>query len=313
MSQYPTYTNVIRLNGDLWIPKNELFDSSYLIGFFNALNVTWPKFQDYKFIVHKLPPTAPLPEFPIYGPNVILIILSDQSGRTFEEEFKRKFFAILRTHLQTGGAVDNVLPFPLGDSSVFDNISPPVFATRKWEAGFIGNRNANRLDLYRSLTIWKFLPPWPINSFFIRRAYSRLLKLITSSEIRNFAPRERMYFTFTSGFAQGLPPDEYGRLLADTKIVVCPKGFIRAECYRIFEGMRMGCIVIADELPEQRWYTGSPIIIQKNWLGIHKTIRKLCENPDTMQEIHRNTLAWWETVCSPSAVAEFLTVEFEKL
>jgi len=35
------------------------------------------------------------------------------------------------------------------------------------------------------------------------------------------------YIKFTSGFKAGLSPQQYGSMLADSKIVLCPKGFDR--------------------------------------------------------------------------------------
>ena len=311
--KYPVFENVVSSDGKVWNRQNAMFDSNYYSSFFSELKRIWPAFDEYIFVVHSLAPLAPTPDFTIKGPNVILIITSDQSGRTFDRAFRRQFFAVIRTHLQTDGAVDNLLPFPLGDSIATENIVPPSFEKRTWDAGFIGCLNNNRIDLFRSMTPLKLLPPWPLKSAFTKKVYGRILHLFSSRRTHDFKQFDKLYFTFTSGFAKGLPPDEYGRLLADTKIVICPKGFIRAECYRIFEAMRLGSIIIADELPEQPWYIGSPIIIQKNWLKIHDTIRALQNAPDKMREIHHDTLTWWETVCSPQAVAHYMLGKFMEL
>ena len=314
---YPIFENVVTREGKVWMPEEgKAFDVAYCMGFFSELRKCWPEFKKYTFVVHLLSPRAPIPEFPIRGQKVILLLLAEESGlRALDKAFREQFFAVLRTHLQTGWTtkVANLLPFPLGDSLATEGRTPPSFNERKWLAGFIGNYNANRLDVYRSMTPLQHFPPWPFTTPLVKKGYSKLLKTLSSPGTRDFRPQEDVYFTFTSGFAKGIPLDEYGQLLADTKIAVCPKGFMRAECYRIFEAMRMGCVVIADELPEQRWYSGSPIIIQKNWLKVHDTIRQLHGDPERMLKIHHDMLAWWDEVCSPRAAARFLAGELDTL
>lgn len=52
----------------------------------------------------------------------------------------------------------------------------------------------------------------------------------------------------TPGFTQGLPHDEYTRLLARTKVVPCPSGPRTPDTFRLFEALEAGCVPVADTI-----------------------------------------------------------------
>lgn len=50
----------------------------------------------------------------------------------------------------------------------------------------------------------------------------------------------------TPGFTQGMPRDDYARLLAATKVVPCPSGPATPDSFRLYEALEAGCIPVAD-------------------------------------------------------------------
>jgi hypothetical protein len=54
------------------------------------------------------------------------------------------------------------------------------------------------------------------------------------------------FLMMTSGFWQGLPRDEYYRLLAESKFVACPSGACTPDTLRVFEALEAGAIPVAD-------------------------------------------------------------------
>lgn len=50
----------------------------------------------------------------------------------------------------------------------------------------------------------------------------------------------------SGGFAQGLSHDEYYRLMERSKIVLCPRGNISPDSFRLYEALEAGCIPIVE-------------------------------------------------------------------
>lgn len=62
----------------------------------------------------------------------------------------------------------------------------------------------------------------------------------------------------SDGFAQGLSHDEYYRLMERSKIVLCPRGNISPDSFRLYEALEAGCIPIVEN--------------HEFWLKMFKTI-----------------------------------------
>ncbi|MFU8894413.1 MAG: hypothetical protein ACNA8L_12385, partial [Luteolibacter sp.] len=111
------------------------------------------------------------------------------------------------------------------------------------------------------------------------------------------------YIRFTQGFSQGLAAIEYAAMLANTKIAVCPPGFVSHETIRHWEAMRLGCVIISGQLPPNRFYRGSPIIQISNWANAPAMIDELLADPSELQALHFAMARWWRDVASEEAVA----------
>jgi hypothetical protein len=114
------------------------------------------------------------------------------------------------------------------------------------------------------------------------------------------------YICITTGFSKGLNRTSYGAKLCDSKIALCPGGWQSSETFRHYEAMRAGCIVISDRLPDTRLYRNSPIIQLADWTYLDRTIENLLGDTARMVALQGDTLNWWKTVCSESAVAAFI-------
>jgi hypothetical protein len=270
-------------------------------------------YYEFKIVIYDHNMYKPLPDFPTHGKNVILIFLADERS-TVPNELSEKFFAIFKSYYPLENSTNNIIPFPIGYSNSADLTKFIPFDEREYETSFAGNFLANRLDFYRQFTLLRFLPPYPIMSEFWRKVYYKILtkaKIFRSREFFGRYGKSRIFWS--DGFAKGLPREEYARIISQTKIALCPKGFMSTECFRLMETMRLGSVMISDELPPSRWYKGSPIIVTTDWLHIDKVIENLVTNPAKMQEIHEKMLAWWRDVCSDEAVAVFLAQELLRL
>jgi len=111
---------------------------------------------------------------------------------------------------------------------------------------------------------------------------------------------------FNDKFKSGLTPFEYGEVLADSKIILCPKGFSSSECFRHYEAMRAGCIIISEKLPNNELYEKSPILQVAQWREGLKIAEDLINDPDRMQKLHEDALFWWRNNWSERATAGYI-------
>jgi hypothetical protein len=109
-------------------------------------------------------------------------------------------------------------------------------------------------------------------------------------------------------FRGGMPPSEFAGLLADTKIALCPRG-ISHESFRLYEAMRLGCVIIAArQMPT--WFTiGWPIIEVDDWTGIEALVDGLLADEARLEDLSQRTLAWWRDRCCPEAVGRYIADE----
>lgn len=307
-------SRVYGLDAKPWRPSPTDIYGDHLVKLLAELAEAWPsRFFEFDFVIYFHPVYAAIPEFSKRGNGVILIFLSDEEG-LIPQELSDQFFAILKTYWPKEDPLGNIISFPIGysNSAKYSRLVP--FQERGISASYAGNFFPNRWDFYRQFTALRFLPPWPVKRILARKIFWHLYKrsgLFHPGEMKGWIPQSRIYFS--GGFAQGLTREEYGEVIGQTKIALCPKGFISTECFRLFETMRLGCVIVADELPPTRWYKDSPIIVERNWLGIRRAVEDLLSDPARLIEIHQRTLVWWENVCSEEASAKYLAVELDRL
>lgn len=77
--------------------------------------------------------------------------------------------------------------------------------------------------------------------------------------------------------------------------------------------MKYGCIVVTEALPS-RWYLdGSPAIQINDWREFEEIMEKLIDNQELMQEIHQESLNWWQSKCSETVVGDYMARELNAL
>jgi len=270
-------------------------------------------YYEFRFVYYEHRLRIPLPKFEITGKDVILIMIGDEKS-SVPLELCDQFFAIIKTYYPLETNVRNIIAFPIGYSNSATLTSFIPFEERKYDATFAGNFLGNRLDFYRQFTWLRYLPPFQIGNKRLRTLYFKILVKLKIFRPRLFKDNFGKSICYWSGgFAKGLTREEYAEIISESKIALCPKGFISTECFRLMETMRLGCVIVSDELPPSRWYEHSPIVVTKDWLHIEDFVKDLLKDPKRLAEIHRDTLNWWETVCSDEATAKYLAEEILRL
>jgi len=235
-----------------------------------------------------------------------LVFFSDETGAD-PSNYADNYFAVFKAYIGTGAAAANVFPLQLGYVKEVPALRAKPINERPINVFFRGNLNFNRIGFYRSLSPLKYLLPRPRKKYGFYKSF--LMKLQT--DFSNYFPDS--IISFNQGFKQGYSPEKYGQVLADSRIVLCPKGYTSAECFRHFEAMRAGCVIVSEKLPETDFYRGSPIIQIGDWSEGLKVTKALLSDGARMASIQKETLAWWDSKCSEKATAVYIMEKLRSL
>ena len=127
--------------------------------------------------------------------------------------------------------------------------------------------------------------------------------LAAARELSTQRPNLSVDLGVTASFldSMAMSPESYSHALMDSKICLAPRG-TSAETFRIFEGMRYGCIVVSDRLPKRWFFAGAPIIEVDRWRDLESVAMPILEDPDRLTAWHERTLSWWRDRCAEPAV-----------
>lgn len=139
-----------------------------------------------------------------------VIITSDEENNFPIEKLKHKNIRILTTYPTF--KMENITWLPIG--------YPP-------QAKLIKKNNTKTID-------WSFAGQVNHES---RELMVENVKDIPNGELH-----------ISSGFAQGLGHKEYYELMEKSKIVLCPRGNISFDSFRLYEALEAGCIPIAEDI-----------------------------------------------------------------
>lgn len=195
----------------------------------------------------------------------------------------------------------NLFHYPLGCNSFVDENAYVPVVQRKVNVFFSGNLHSGRKKLYQQLTLLKILP------FFC------LIRIQTLFKFRFDQKFPNSYLRFSDGFSKGLPFEEYATYLSNTKILLSPPGISNLECFRHYEGLRAGCIVIAEKLPLKPQYAGSPIIEVGKWSSGFKVIQKLIRDPEMLERLSQASYQWYQNYLSPQATAKYISKSIKSI
>ena len=99
--------------------------------------------------------------------------------------------------------------------------------------------------------------------------------------------------------------NDYAQRLMDSKICLAPRGSV-PDTWRFFEGLKSGCAVITNPLPDEWYYRGAPVIQLDSWDELEETILPLLADEARLENMHALSLKYWEEVCGERALGQFL-------
>jgi hypothetical protein len=294
------------IRDSLGAPLDAQGETTFLIRVFRALQERMgADFNRYTFVVHR----RVFGEFagkPIKldrgGAGRVLIVIADEK-EVFPVEEYQDYEHVFRAYGNPDGSVCEA--FPVGYHNAAGSAVSVDFDQRQISVFFSGYLNRNRLDLYKQFRSMWWLPRRNLRNRYVKELARRAVERLTKE--RDFPgdiPGGRI--TFTEWFGKGLAPEEYAKTLANTKIALCPPGFVSHETIRHWEAMRLGCVVISAPLPANRFYKDSPIIQLKDWSELKPVLADLLADPARLRELHEATVNWWNARCSEGAVADYM-------
>lgn len=279
------------------------FESAFLEDYFSRLeSMLGPRSDDWQFDILHHNSTNGAPTLPEGGKDRVLLWFSDESSGSAAAAASR-YQHVFKSYALADEKLPNVHPFPIFGAAAVCRRPQTPWERRRISVFFSGNLNANRLDLFLRLrfpaldrlpTIWL--------GAFLNRALARACKTLALNKY-SLSPVGDAFVRFTDEFGSGMARNEYAGHLADSKIVLCPAGFISMETMRHFEAMSLGCVVLSCKLPESPFYSDSPILQLSSWLGIRKRICELLNDERQLGSSSSATLAWWDNHCSPTSAA----------
>jgi hypothetical protein len=270
--------------------------------FKNLTEIMQEEFSQYDFFVFSNHKSDKLPQSISYQSErkKVLLYFSDESGED-PSPYSDGYYSIFKAYIGTNAYAPNVFPLPIGYVKEVPQLPVKPIQERSYNVFYRGNLNSNRIDFYRNFSRFKYFLPSKPNRF---HGFYRKLLLNIQSDFSSYFPESIIFFN--NSFKGGFTPQQYGKILAESKIVLCPKGFDRTESFRHFEAMRAGCILISERLPNTEFYKGSPIIEIDNWKKGLSVVKDLLADIPKMEALQRETISWWENKCSERSTAEYM-------
>jgi hypothetical protein len=111
----------------------------------------------------------------------------------------------------------------------------------------------------------------------------------------------------TEGFQQSAnaDPAEYSRALMDARLALVPRGAV-TETHRFFQALKYGCVIVTETRPPGWFYEEAPAVRLRHWDELGDVLLPLLAQPERLEALHRQSLAWWDHVCSEEAVGRLM-------
>lgn len=182
----------------------------------------------------------------------------------------------------------DVLDIPLGVRA-YEDVPAVPFEERRYDVAFAGSLVNEARERNR---------PWASQKLRTRRAF-----VAEVERLKHDQPDLSVWLHLVPTYWDGASAmGSYTHALADTRIVLCPRGSW-LETYRYFEALRLGCVPVHEALPRRDYYDGAPGVRIRDWSRLGAVVEELLADPVRLHERHEESLRWYERWVSPPAVA----------
>lgn len=214
-------------------------------------------------------------ELPSYGSDIIAVLTAgDEKG--IPPEYKDKIACTFKHHLDAD-RISNVYHIPLPYVSGFNGTNHVPINDRQYDVFFVG-RNSKRADMFQALTQ-------------LQKKRRNLKFCVLDTGHR---------------FKGGWPIEKYAAAMSNSKIVLSPRGAVRAECIRFTEAVMCNCAIIACKHPDVTCFNSCPAEYIDTWDCLEATVDKLLSDKDRLQKISNQMQVSWEQHFSPEAEGRYI-------
>jgi hypothetical protein len=317
-------------------PRPERADTRYFGGVFAEMERT---LRDPEIDVYL---TWDTEQLPTYGDRVVAVVLGDEVGRI------PAYVGRVRAVFKCYGTRPVLGPGPLRAPRLTGLVSLAQCAVR-WLKWLPGSAAHARLRLSRRVRGWPASPAIatiplgtynqlelpmvpiaerPTDLFFagsvehrasLRHRLSpktraRREMLFAIERFRRRRPGLLLELRLTPGFeaSKARSAAAYSQGLMNAKVCLAPRG-TSLETFRVFEGLRYGCLVVADRLPGHWFYAGAPILQLDRWDELEAAVAPILDDPAALDEWHVRAMEWWRERCSEAAVGRFVAARLNAL
>ena len=93
----------------------------------------------------------------------------------------------------------------------------------------------------------------------------------------------------------------YSQKMMNSRICLAPRGSM-AETFRLYEGLRAGCLVITNRLPDEPFLHGAPVIQIDHWKELPGLLKKYARDIDALEDYRHAALDWWKNHCHEQVI-----------
>lgn len=268
----------------------------YDLQLFNTLKRKLKGFNDYLFVIYgNNSNELPLSRH-IQHDKKVLIWRSNENKLNRVDELKKQYKHIFTNYYWD---TPHSTSIQLGYHTETANQTIIPIKERLFNTSFTGCLNRNRIGLASHLLDMK--REWiAIGMLFKKKLTLKIINSLLKHKYNND------FYQFNDGFNNGLGADDYHFILKNTKIALCPKGWVNAETFRLYEAMKWGCVIISEELPDRSYYKDIPIIQVKDWKEGLKISNELINDKTKLEEMSKKTLQYYKDNLSPQATANLI-------
>jgi len=285
---------------------NNIGEEKELVGFelevFNILKKKLPNFKDYLFVVYgNNGNDLPLSRY-IQHDKKVLIWRSNENKLNRVDELKKDYKHIFTNYYWDEA---NSTSLQLGYHTQTKNKTIIPIKERLFNISFTGCLNRNRIQLASTLT--NISTKWiGLGLLFCKTFTLKILNNLVKWKYNND------YYQFNDGFNNGLNEEDYNFILKNTKIALCPKGWVNTETFRLYESMKWGCVVISEELPDRSYYKGIPIIKVKDWNEGIEIANRLINDTNELEKLSNKNIQYYKDNLSPEATADLIIKKLKR-
>jgi hypothetical protein len=282
---------------------NEINLGGFELEVFTILKNKLPDFKDYLFVMYgNNGNELPLSRY-IQHDKKVLIWRSNENKLNRVDELKKQYKHIFTNYYWNDS---NSTSLQLGYHTQTKNKKIIPIKERLFNTTFTGCLNRNRIELASLVT------NIPIKWIGLGLLFYKKFTLkILNNLVKYKYPKD--YYQFNDGFNNGLDEEDYNFILRNSKIALCPKGWVNTETFRLYEAMKWGCVVISEELPDRSYYKDIPIIQVKDWREGLKISNELINNKTKLEEMSKKNLQYYKDNLSPQATANLIVDKLNSL